>query len=296
VKRQFVTQKDVMQVIKKIQDMQREAEKLRKEGYTIGFVPTMGFFHEGHLELMRVAKKNADKVVVSIFVNPIQFGPNEDYDRYPRDIKGDIEKAKKVGVDILFIPEVKEMYPEGFQTKVCVEKLTKHLCGLYRPGHFDGVTTVVTKLFNIVKPHIAVFGEKDYQQLLVIKRMVEDLNMDIRIISVPTVREPDGLAMSSRNTYLNPEERKSAICLKKSIDLARSMVEKGIYDTERIKKAVEELIKSYPHTKIQYVSICDPETLEEIEGEIKERALIALAVFVGNARLIDNSIIERKKV
>ena len=274
--------------------MKKRAEELRLSGKRIGFVPTMGFFHEGHLELMRVAKKNADVVIVSIFVNPIQFGPSEDYNRYPRDIEGDKKKAEEVGVDILFIPSVEEMYPEGFQTRVQVERLTKHLCGLFRPGHFDGVTTVVTKLFNITKPHIAVFGEKDYQQLLVIKRMVQDLNMDVQIISVPTVRESDGLAMSSRNAYLSPEERKSALSLKKSIDAAKEMVKKGERDAKLIKKKVEEIINSYPFTKIQYVSICDPETLEELD-EIEDRALLAMAVFIGKARLIDNAILEIKK-
>ena len=283
-----------MEIILNVSLMQKRAEELRSAGKKIGFVPTMGFFHEGHLELMRVARRNADVLVVSIFVNPIQFGPSEDYDRYPKDIERDKKKAQEVGVDILFLPSVEEMYPDGFQTKVHVEKLTQHLCGLFRPGHFDGVTTVVTKLFNIVKPHVAVFGEKDYQQLLVIKRMVKDLNMDIHIIGVPTVRESDGLAMSSRNVYLSPEERKSALCLKKSIDLAIEMVKKGESDASLIKRKVKELINSHPFTKIQYVSICDPETLEEVD-QIKDRALIALAVFVGNARLIDNAILEKTK-
>lgn len=281
-----------MEIIYDIHLMQKRAEELRLAGKRIGFVPTMGFFHEGHLELMRVAKKHSDIVVVSIFVNPIQFGPSEDYNRYPKDIEGDKKKAEQVGVDILFIPRVEDMYPEGFQTKVCVERLTQHLCGLFRPGHFDGVTTVVTKLFNITKPHIAVFGEKDYQQLLVIKRMVADLNMDIEIISVPTVREPDGLAMSSRNSYLSPEERKSALSLKKAIDIAQQMVAKGETDTSVIKKKVKETISSYPFTKIQYVSICDPETLEELD-KIEKQALLAMAVFVGNARLIDNAILKK---
>ena len=283
-----------MEIIHNVSLMQKKADELRSAGKKIGFVPTMGFFHEGHLELMRVARKNADVVVVSIFVNPIQFGPSEDYNRYPKDIERDKKKAQDVGVDILFIPSVEEMYPAGFQTKVHVENLTKHLCGLFRPGHFDGVTTVVTKLFNIVKPHVAVFGEKDYQQLLVIKRMVKDLNMDVHIIGVPTVREPDGLAMSSRNAYLSPEERKSALCLKKAIDMADEMVKKGESDVSVIKKKVEELITSYPFTKIQYISICDPDTLEEI-SQIKDKALIAMAVFVGNARLIDNAILEKTK-
>ncbi|RLB11752.1 MAG: pantoate--beta-alanine ligase [Deltaproteobacteria bacterium] len=283
-----------MEIIDNVNLMQQKANELRLHGNKIALVPTMGYFHEGHLELMRIAKKYSDVLVVSIFVNPIQFGPSEDYNRYPRDIKGDEKKAKEVGVDILFIPSVEEMYPEGFQTKVCVERLTQHLCGKFRPGHFDGVTTVVAKLFHIIKPHIAVFGQKDYQQLMVIKRMVKDLNMDIEIIGAPTFRETDGLAMSSRNTYLSKEQRESALCLKKSIDMAKSMVHKGICTTSEIKKAIEELIRSHPFTRIEYISICDPDTLEEIE-EIKERALLAMAVYVGKARLIDNAIIEKYK-
>jgi pantoate--beta-alanine ligase len=269
---------------------QRRCEGLRLEGKTLAFVPTMGFFHEGHLELMRVGKRLGDVLVISIFVNPTQFGPREDLDAYPRDTQGDLSKAQKVGVDIVFLPTVQEMYPEGFQTRVEVEGVTKHLCGLSRPGHFQGVTTVVAKLFHITKPHIAVFGQKDYQQLTVVTRMVKDLNMDVKIVGVPTVREPDGLAMSSRNSYLTPEQRKSALCLKRSLDLARDKVLRGEKDGNAIKTAVQELIRSYPDTEIDYVNVCDPVSLEDA-GKIEGEALLALAVRVGKTRLIDNCIL-----
>jgi pantoate--beta-alanine ligase len=250
----------------------------------------MGFFHEGHLELMRVAKRNADAVIISIFVNPTQFGPSEDFAAYPRDMEGDLAKAKNVGVDIAFTPSVKEMYPEGFQTTVSLGNLTNHLCGLSRPGHFQGVTTVVAKLFNIAKPHLAVFGQKDFQQLTVITKMVKDLNMDIQVVGMPTYREPDGLAMSSRNTYLSGAERKSALALKKSLDLASGMYDRGERDAARIKAAVEETILSHPHTEIDYVTVCDPVTLEDVETLTGE-TLIALAVRVGKTRLIDNCLL-----
>jgi pantoate--beta-alanine ligase len=270
--------------------MQRQCEELRLSGKTIALVPTMGFFHEGHLELMRVGRRLADILAISIFVNPTQFGPSEDFQAYPRDMEGDLAGARDVGVDLVFAPSVQEMYPDGHQTRVLVERVTKHLCGLSRPGHFDGVTTVVAKLFNIAKPHLALFGEKDYQQLTAVKQMVKDLDMDIRIIGVPTVREPDGLAMSSRNTYLNPEERKSALCLKKSLDLAIEMYGQGEKDAKRIKKAIEKLILSHPFTEIDYINVCDPMSLEDVD-RIEEKALLALAVKVGGARLIDNCLI-----
>ncbi|RLB43942.1 MAG: pantoate--beta-alanine ligase [Deltaproteobacteria bacterium] len=282
-----------MYVIETVREMQVTADALRRAGQTIALVPTMGYLHEAHLELMRVGKKHADKLIISIFVNPRQFGPSEDFERYPRDPEGDLEKARKVGVDIVFMPPVEEMYPNGFQTTVKVSKLSHHLCGLSRPGHFDGVATVVCKLFNITKPHIAIFGQKDYQQLAIISRMVMDLDMDIQIIGVPTVRETDGLAMSSRNAYLTKEQRPSALSLKKSLDLASKMVGEGQQRASEIKKAIEGLIKSHPFTEIDYVSICDPVTLEEIET-IGEKALLALAVKVGNTRLIDNCILEKK--
>ncbi len=279
-----------MKVIETIDAMQKQCAELRSSGKTIALVPTMGFFHEGHLQLMRVGRRLADILAISIFVNPTQFGPSEDFQTYPRDMEGDLAGAMDVGVDLVFAPSVQEMYPDGYQTKILVESVTKHLCGLSRPGHFDGVTTVVGKLLNIAKPHLALFGEKDYQQLTAVKRMVKDLDMDIRIIGVPTVREPDGLAMSSRNSYLDPEERESALCLKKSLDLAREMFRKGERDAQRTKEAVEKLILSHPFTEIDYISICDPMSLEDVD-RIEEKAVLALAVKVGKARLIDNCLI-----
>jgi pantoate--beta-alanine ligase len=279
-----------MEVIEKTDQMQQKAERLRLAGKVLGFVPTMGFFHEGHLELMRAAKKHCDVVIISIFVNPMQFGPKEDLAAYPRDLEGDLAKAEHVGVDIAFVPTVDQIYPEGFESRVSVEKVTKHLCGLSRPSHFDGVTTVVAKLFNITKPHVAVFGQKDYQQLTVISRMVKDLNMDLRILGVPTHREPDGLAMSSRNSYLNSEERKSALCLKKSLDLAREMVRKGETRSAVIRKAIEELVRSHPFTQVDYVSLCDPVNLDDTDL-VRGETLLALAVRVGKTRLIDNCVL-----
>jgi pantoate--beta-alanine ligase len=279
-----------MEIIEKADLMQQRAEELRLAGKVLGFVPTMGFFHEGHLELMRVARKHCDMVIISIFVNPMQFGPKEDLTAYPRDLEGDLAKARQAGVDIAFVPAVDQIYPEGFESRVSVEKATKHLCGLSRPTHFDGVTTIVAKLFNITKPHVAVFGQKDYQQLTVISRMVRDLNMDLQILGVPTYREPDGLAMSSRNSYLNPEERKSALCLRKSMDLAEEMVGKGETRSAVIKKTIEELVRSHPYTQIDYVTLCDPVTLDDVE-RIREETLLALAVRVGKTRLIDNVVL-----
>lgn len=279
-----------MRVIGSVEEMQETANLLRSHGETIGFVPTMGYLHLGHLRLVEVAKENATKVVVSIFVNPTQFGPKEDFNRYPRDPEGDLRKLSHHKVDFVFMPEAKEIYPEGFQTYVTVKELTKGLCGASRPGHFDGVATVVIKLFNIVKPHFAVFGQKDYQQLTVITRMVKDLNMDIEIIGVPTVREPDGLAMSSRNSYLSSEERKSALSLFRSLEMAQNLVTKGEKDVGKITKEIEEFILTHPFTRIDYVKIVDPNTLEEID-QIKGPSLLALAVFVGNTRLIDNRVL-----
>ena len=280
-----------MEIIETVEQMQMKSEALRLGGHTIALVPTMGFFHEGHLELMRVGKKLADKLIISIFVNPTQFGPTEDFGEYPRDTEGDLARAREVGVDIVFFPSVNEMYPEGFQTNVQVEKATQHLCGISRPVYFNGVTTVVAKLFNMTMPHLAVFGQKDYQQLMVISRMVTDLNMPIKIIPVPTVREPDGLAMSSRNSYLDPEERKSALCLKKSLDLTDKMFQGGEKDASIIKKTIISLIQGYPFTDIDYVSLCDPVTLEDIET-LGEKTLLALAVRVGKTRLIDNCLLQ----
>ena len=282
-----------MEIIEKIALMQEVSEKWRGDGNIISLVPTMGCLHQGHIELLRVGRQKGDRLIMSIFVNPIQFGPQEDYKTYPRDAEGDLNKARSAGVDAVFMPTVKEMYPDGFQSTVRVEEITKYLCGKSRPGHFDGVTTVVAKLFSATKPHLAIFGQKDYQQLVVIKRMVRDLNMDTGIIGVPTVREADGLAISSRNSYLSPEERSSARSLKKGLGLAKAMVAEGEKDPAKIKNAVRELILSHPFTEIDYITICDPEKLADIEI-IDGPCLLALAVNVGKARLIDNAIVVRE--
>ncbi len=271
--------------------MKARAEELRARGKRIGFVPTMGYFHEGHLALMRKARELSDVVVVSIFVNPIQFGPQEDFARYPRDLERDRRLAQAQGVDILFVPSAEEMYPPGFQTYVEVTELSRPLCGARRPGHFRGVCTVVLKLFHIVKPHLAVFGEKDYQQLKVIQRMVRDLDLEVEIVPHPTVREPDGLAMSSRNVYLRPEEREAALSLYRALELARKRVAEGVRETRILRREIEEFIRSHPYTRIDYVEFRDPETLEERE-RIDRATLLALAVFVGKARLIDNTILD----
>jgi len=280
-----------MKIIKKIAEMQNASQRLKKIGKKIGFVPTMGFLHNGHIALIRKGKSLSDFLVVSIFVNPLQFGPEEDYKRYPRDIERDRKIIEDAGADILFLPEVKEMYPDGFETSVEVSKLSEHLCGKSRPGHFKGVATVVLKLFNIVMPDIAVFGKKDYQQYIIIEKMVRDLNLRVKIIPHPIVRERDGLAMSSRNVYLNDEERKSALCLIDSIKLAELLLKKGIRDTSFIINELRKKISSYPYTKIDYISIVDPYNLRDVKT-IDGKILLALAVFVGRARLIDNKIME----
>jgi pantoate--beta-alanine ligase len=276
-----------MKIIESVSGMQSTADELRASGRTIGLVPTMGYLHEGHLELMRVAAEKTDVVVTSIFVNPTQFGPEEDLERYPRDFEGDMRKAGSVGVDVIFAPTVEEMYPSGYQTKVRVERVTKHLCGLSRPVHFEGVATVVCKLFNCVKPNVAVFGEKDFQQLVVIERMVTDLNMGIRIVGVPVQREPDGLAMSSRNAYLDADERRSALSLFKSLELAKRLYQGGERKARIIRDAVVDLISSEPFTSVDYVDLCDPVSLEDVEV-LEGKTLLALAVNVGRTRLIDN--------
>ena len=279
-----------MEIIKKIELMQEVSDEWRRGGNIISCVPTMGFLHQGHVELLSVGREKGDRLIMTIFVNPTQFGPHEDYQRYPQDTEGDLDKARSAGVDAVFIPTVEEMYPDGFQSTVTVENITQYLCGKSRPGHFAGVTVVVAKLFNITKPHLAIFGEKDYQQLIVIKQMVRDLNMDIEIIGVPTVREKDGLAMSSRNNYLSPEERLSALSLKKGLDFAKKMVAEGERDSAKIKNAVRELILSHPFIEIDYITICDPEKLTDMEN-IDRLSLLALAVRVGKTRLIDNIIV-----
>ena len=279
-----------MIIIRAITEMQAEADRLRSEGKRIGFVPTMGFLHEGHLSLIRLAKRHSDAVVVSVFVNPIQFGPKEDLARYPRDFQRDERLCLDEGVDILFHPSESEMYPDNFLTAVDVGKLTEGLCGASRPGHFRGVTTVVAKLFLAVKPHVAVFGQKDAQQAAVIRKMAGDLNFDLTIMVAPIIREPDGLAMSSRNVYLSPEERQDALALNQSLRKAESMIRAGEKKSAVIVGAIEEMIRSKKNARIDYISIVDPDTLVPLQS-VESKILIALAVFVGKTRLIDNTII-----
>jgi len=276
-----------VRLIENVREMQSEAESLRLAGKRIGFVPTMGYLHEGHLSLVRIARQRSDVVVVSIFVNPTQFGPTEDYDRYPRDLERDLRLAEEAGADIVFHPSVDQMYPQPYYTYVNVEKLTEPLCGASRPGFFRGVTTVVAKLFNIVKPHLAVFGQKDAQQAIVIKQMVRDLNFDVEIVVGPIVREPDGLAMSSRNTYLNPQEREDALVLYRSLQKAKELIDLGERNASNIKREMEKIITSVPTSRIDYVSIVDAQTLDEVEN-LSGEVLIAVAVWIGKARLIDN--------
>ena len=277
-----------MMIVTRLEDMQRLSLEYKRRGKTVGFVPTMGYLHEGHTSLINIARKHADIVVVSIFVNPIQFGPSEDYDRYPRDIERDKEILEKMGVDIMFYPSVDDLYPEGFTTYVEVKGLSDKLCGRYRSGHFRGVTTVVAKLFNIVMPDIAVFGEKDAQQAIIIKRMVRDLNFPVKIIVGPTIREPDGLAMSSRNEYLTEEERKVAPAIYQSLLLAKNLVEQGERDASKIIAAMYEFLSKYERIKVEYIEIVDKEGLNPIERLEKGEALIAIAAYLGKARLIDN--------
>ena len=279
-----------MEIVKEISKMKEISKFWKRQGYKIAFVPTMGFLHEAHLALVRKAKELGDKTVVSIFVNPLQFGPKEDFREYPRDLERDLALLEKEKVDAVFIPETEEMYPPDFQTYVEVTKLTTGLCGAFRPGHFKGVTTVVLKLFNIVNPDIAIFGEKDYQQLQVIKQMIKDLNLDIEIVAHPTVREKDGLAMSSRNIYLSSAERESAISLYKALLLAQKLIKEGEKDSQKIKEEMEKFIHSFPFTKVQYIEFVDPQTLDPIDN-INKPVLCALAVYVGKARLIDNMLI-----
>lgn len=259
----------------------------KKKGWKIGFVPTMGYLHEGHLSLVRESKKRSDVTVVSIFVNPKQFGPSEDYRVYPRDLDRDRALLEKEGVDLIFYPPVEVMYPEGYKTYVEVEDLQDKLCGKSRPGHFRGVCTVVLKLFNLVQPDEAYFGWKDAQQVIILKKMVEDLNVPVKIVPLPLVRDHDGLALSSRNTYLSPEERRAALVLKKSLDLAESLIRSGEKEASLIKQKMIDLISAEPPARLDYVEIVDLNTLEPLK-KLEGQALIALAVFIGRTRLIDN--------
>lgn len=277
-------------VVKTIDEIRNAVKTAKKHGKTIGFVPTMGFLHEGHKSLIVRAASENDYVVVSDFVNPTQFGPNEDFESYPRDIEKDRALCTEAGADIIFNPEPDEMYCDPLTT-VSVDKITKTLCGASRPIHFDGVATVVSKLFNIVAPDRAYFGQKDAQQLIVIKKMVKDLNFDIEIVGCPIIREEDGLAKSSRNTYLNEAERKAALCLSRALNKGRSMIEMGEKSATTVKKAITDEINREPLSRIDYVEISDLETLQPADST--NGVLVAVAVYIGKTRLIDNFIIER---
>lgn len=280
-----------MDICYTIKDVRERVNAWKREGLTVGFVPTMGYLHEGHKSLMQAARANNDKVVVSVFVNPMQFGPNEDLESYPRDFEKDCALCESVGVDLIFHPEPEEMYADGFCSYVDMNGLTGELCGKSRPIHFRGVQTVVLKLFNIVKPDRAYFGQKDAQQLAVIRRMVKDLNVDTEIVGCPIVREADGLAKSSRNTYLNPDERKAALILSRSLKLGRELIENGETDSNAVIKAITDSINTEPLAKIDYVDVVDFDTITPVD-RIGKSVLVAIAVYIGKTRLIDNFIIE----
>ena len=279
-----------MRIIKKIDELRPIIKSWKSEGLTVGLVPTMGFLHEGHKSLIDRAVKENDRVVVSDFVNPTQFAPNEDFETYPRDLDADAALCEAAGADIIFNPEPDEMYRDAL-TFVDMNKITKVLCGKTRPIHFSGVCTVVSKLFNIVTPDRAYFGQKDAQQLCVIKKMVEDLNFDIEIVGCPIVRESDGLAKSSRNTYLNPEERKAALCLSRSLEIGKRMAESGETNAKAVTDAVRNEISKEPLARVDYVELVDLKTLEPLET-VKKPLLCAIAVYIGKTRLIDNFIME----
>jgi pantoate--beta-alanine ligase len=276
-----------MQIVKTAAELSQLRGKMPAP---LGFVPTMGYLHEGHLALVRQAKAESASVAVSIFVNPTQFGPSEDFRQYPRDPERDLAFLEREGTDLVFMPPVEEIYPPGFDKWVEVGRLARRLEGASRPGHFRGVATVVARLFELVKPDRAYFGQKDAQQLLVVKKMVADLGMGLEVIAVPTVREPDGLAMSSRNTYLNPEERKQAVALYQALTLARRLYNDGEKDAGVIRRRMTTLIQKQPLAAIDYISIADAETLEELE-EVKPPALVSMAVKIGKTRLIDNTVL-----
>ncbi|KUO73115.1 MAG: pantoate--beta-alanine ligase [Clostridia bacterium BRH_c25] len=276
-----------MRVARTVREIREIVTEERRAGKNVGFVPTMGYFHEGHLSLIKRAKSENEFVIVSIFVNPTQFGIGEDYEAYPRDLEKDSKLAESAGANVIFHPSVQEIYPQGYKTFVEVEGITSRLCGTSRPGHFRGVTTVVMKLFNIVKPDRVYFGRKDAQQIAVIQQMVKDLNVDIEIIPCPIIREADGLAMSSRNTYLNEEERKAALVLSQSLFQIEVLIGNGERDAKKVKKLITDIINGEPKAHIDYAEVVDSLTLEEIET-IRGDILIALAVKIGKTRLIDN--------
>jgi len=276
-----------MKVIKKIEEMRKYVRE-RKGSKLVGLVPTMGYLHEGHLSLIRKARKECDEVIVSVFVNPTQFGQGEDYHLYPRDLPRDVALSERENVDVIFAPSPEEMYPEGYSTFVQVEgRLSSVLEGASRPGHFKGVCTVLTKLFNIVDPDLSFFGEKDYQQALVVKKMVKDLNINTQVVLLPTVREKDGLAMSSRNSYFNDKERRAATILYRSLKKAREWIEQGEKNSSQIISKMRNFIEKEPLARVDYIAVVDSESLEEVR-KIKRGNIIALAVYIGKVRLIDN--------
>jgi len=279
-----------MKIIHTVKEVKEIVNEWKKENKTIGFVPTMGYLHNGHKSLIDRAVKENEKTVVSIFVNPIQFGPNEDLESYPRDMERDSKLCEEAGVDLIFAPDKDEMYGESFYSFVGVNTLTEELCGKSRPVHFQGVCTVVTKLFNIVTPDHAYFGQKDAQQLAIIKRMVKDLNMNLEVIGCPIVREEDGLATSSRNTYLNQEERKAALILKNTLDAATKLIKVNVTDTEELLKKLRTHIELEPLAKIDYIEVVDTLTMKPVK-EVNEDSMIAMAVYIGKTRLIDNMLI-----
>lgn len=283
-----------MEIIRKIATVRKRIEQARRDGKRIGLVPTMGALHAGHMSLIDAAVQKCDYVVVSIFVNPTQFGPDEDLDEYPRDLEADSRLCEEAGVELIFAPDVGEMYPSPNMTWVNVAELTTGLCGRNRPGHFRGVTTVCNKLFNIVRPDVAFFGQKDAQQGIVIKRMVADTNLPLEIEICPTIREKDGLALSSRNKYLDAQQRKDALLLHEALTRARQMVQQGVRDSRQIIAAMNEILQSAPGVAVEYVSIVDPETLAQLDT-ITERAIIAVAAMVKTTRLIDNIIVDLNK-
>lgn len=280
-----------MKIVETIAEVREQVKQWKKEGLTVALVPTMGYLHEGHRSLMERARKENDRVVVSVFVNPTQFGPNEDLASYPRDLEHDAALCDSVGVDLIFHPVPEEMYPKGFCSFVDMDVLTKELCGLSRPVHFRGVCTVVSKLFHIVTPDRAYFGEKDAQQLAVIKRMVLDLNLDIEIVGCPIVREADGLAKSSRNTYLSPEERKAALVLSRSIFAGKKLAESGETDAHKLVQAMTDIISAEPLARIDYVKVVDLLTMQQID-KLDRPFLAAIAVYIGKTRLIDNFMVQ----
>jgi pantoate--beta-alanine ligase len=280
-----------MKIIRSIKEMTGFLQKLRIKGKTIGFVPTLGALHQGHLSLIRQAAAENDIVVVSIFVNPIQFGPKEDYRRYPRNLRLDARLCRREGADVIFFPDAQQMYTSNYKTYVIVQDLSDVLCGKFRPGHFKGVATVVTKLFNIVRPDIAYFGGKDAQQAIIIKKVVEDLNIPVRIKVMPTVREEDGLAMSSRNAYLNKEERRDAAVLYQALILAKNLIKQGSVDSSGIIRKMRRLINKKKSACIQYISVVKHKDLEPLD-KIRGKVLIALSVWIGKTRLIDNIIVK----